>query len=88
MRILSVAAHGVKRMLGVPQQAITISRFFVAKTFGPTGVRMRSPLRFSHAGTNEAFALPALKRSFPRINAGAATLKNSNRIEQRARTTG
>ena len=42
-------------------------------------------LRFSHAGTNEALALPALKRlirvetlhralkrSFPRINAGAS----------------
>jgi hypothetical protein len=41
---------------------------------------MRSPLRFSHAGTPEALALPALKRvikvargSFPRINAGAPT---------------
>jgi hypothetical protein len=34
---------------------------------------MDSLLPFFHAGTHEALALPALKRSSPRINAGAPT---------------
>jgi hypothetical protein len=41
---------------------------------------MRSLLRFSHAGINEALALPALKRSLLRIYAGAPTVNRQHGI--------